>query len=345
MKPILFVGALNKGTEPLGGAIAKNQDLLFFLKSKFSFVESLDISNFKRNPLVLAKLLFYIVTKKNTNIILSTSTSNTFKLAKLLLALKIKSPIWYLVLGGDIDKTIDNKNLNPNIFNYYKKVIVQGTSIQQELIAHGLNNTITLPNFRNITYLPSIKREDQSSYKRFVFLSRIIPEKGIPVILKAVDKLYEQHKEKFCVNFYGDIDEAYKETFLSHIANYDNVNYLGFLNLKNISNYDILSTYDAMLFPTYFPGEGFPGVIIDAYISGVPVIASKWNLNTDIIDDYQTGILIESKDSTALQKIINKILANEINLKRMSFKCQEKAKTYNIKNVLSDEVLKNLELL
>ncbi|MFR3494185.1 MAG: glycosyltransferase [Blautia sp.] len=41
---------------------------------------------------------------------------------------------------------------------------------------------------------------------------------------------------------------------------------------------EVLKNYDALLFPTYYEGEGFAGTIIDAFAAGLPVIASDWKV-------------------------------------------------------------------
>jgi glycosyltransferase involved in cell wall biosynthesis len=45
----------------------------------------------------------------------------------------------------------------------------------------------------------------------------------------------------------------------------------------------VLPQYDVMLFPTYYAGEAFPGVFVDAFVAGIPVIASDWQDNPELI--------------------------------------------------------------
>ena len=119
----------------------------------------------------------------------------------------------------------------------------------------------------------------------------------------------------------------------------------GFLNLHDTSGYDILADYDVMLFPTFWSGEGFPGIIIDAYISGLPVIASNWNLNKDIVVDGETGYIIPPHNAAALAHVMKQIIENKQILKEMSANCQKKAMAYNTKNVISDALLTTIGLI
>lgn len=65
-----------------------------------------------------------------------------------------------------------------------------------------------------------------------------------------------------------------------------------------------------MLFPTYYHGEGFPGNVIDAYNSGLPVIATDWLYNKEVVLDGKTGLLVPVKDPSALSDAIMKLYFN-----------------------------------
>ena len=49
--------------------------------------------------------------------------------------------------------------------------------------------------------------------------------------------------------------------------------------------------YDASLLPTHYRGEGYPGAVLESYLAGLPVIATRWRALPEIIDD-SVGILV-----------------------------------------------------
>ena len=57
-----------------------------------------------------------------------------------------------------------------------------------------------------------------------------------------------------------------------------------------------LINYDVMLLPTEIYTEGFPGSILDAYIAGIPVIATEWKHSHEFIDDKFTGFIVPFGD-------------------------------------------------
>lgn len=109
----------------------------------------------------------------------------------------------------------------------------------------------------------------------------------------------------------------------------------------NNEGYETLSTYDVMLFPTFYNGEAFPGVFIDCFIAGVPIVASDWHFNKDIIDE-NTSIIIPAKDDEALYHTMKDIIDGKIDLQAMARSCQNEARKYDNQVVLSDANLKRI---
>ena len=81
-----------------------------------------------------------------------------------------------------------------------------------------------------------------------------------------------------------------------------------FVNYKGIIDYDktveVLSNYFVMLFPTFYYGEGFPGNVVDAYNSGLPIIATDWLYNKDVICDGRNGVLVPINSPESLASAI-----------------------------------------
>ena len=87
------------------------------------------------------------------------------------------------------------------------------------------------------------------------------------------------------------------------------------------------------MFPTTWKGEGFPGVIIDAYAAGLPVIATDWNLNKEIICEGENGFIIPPNDVQALAKKMIWVMNNRDLCKEIGMNNQIVSKHYHIDNV------------
>ena len=114
------------------------------------------------------------------------------------------------------------------------------------------------------------------------------------------------------------------------------------LQLKDRSNYDHLARYYYMLFPTFWPGEGFPGAIIDCYIAGIPIIASDWGYIPEFIEDGKTGCIISAHNVEELVDVMKKAIDGKMNCLEMSKNCQIKAKEFDTVHVLSDSFLNKI---
>ena len=101
------------------------------------------------------------------------------------------------------------------------------------------------------------------------------------------------------LDIFGMVADDYKEHFEQLMAEHAAfASYGGVLKFDRTT--ETLQNYFAMLFPTFYYGEGFPGNVVDAYNAGLPIIATDWLYNKDVIKDGQNGILVPIKNADAL---------------------------------------------
>lgn len=342
-KKIILIGPCGGGSMPNNGASAKNYHLIEFLKNKGFILQVIDTEHWRKNPFILIKLLFSIILNPNALFIVAADSMSAYKVITIIYYLPITRSVIYWVIGGSVANWIKDRKIRVKPYKKLKWIIVEGKKMKETLEGCGFDtNVIYVPNFKNITYQPRLQNTHKGTM-RFIFLSRIIPEKGCNTILDAVEILNSENLD-FSVDFYGPVEQSYKYEFEYRIKNIPNASYNGFIDLRNQKNYDTLAEYDAMLFPTYWHGEGFPGIIIDAFIAGLPVIASDWNLNADIIENGKTGIILKGNNVDALVDEMKAFIKERDKVKIMSCYCYKTAMIYDIKNVLSEELIKKMVL-
>ncbi len=139
----------------------------------------------------------------------------------------------------------------------------------------------------------------------------------------------ENKELNFALDFFGPIEEEI--VFPENLP----LAYKGYLDIMNNQqeSYAALSEYSCMLFPTYWQGEGFPGVIIDAYVAGLPVIATDWNMNTAVVENGETGLIVPVQDANALAMAMLKMMQNPELVKKLSENSLNKAKDFHIDTI------------
>jgi len=349
MKNVIFVGWVNQGKPPVDGETTKNQYIIAELK-KYCKVTVLDFYEKNRHPWIYLQALWAFFTQPKATIILSTSAKNVYAMLKAFKALHVRRDIIHWVVGGGLGKLVQKGRYQAEVLNYVKFNLVQCKGMIAELETAGVINARLVSNFKPNQYYPDLeachKVRDSYGKIRFVFVSRIMADKGCNYIMTAVKLLNEQgYSDKFTVDFYGKVDAGYKTVFEEHVESLSNVNYYGLLNLKSKEGYDQLATYDAMLFPSFWRGEGFAGVFIDAFIAGLPVLASDWGHNADSIINGKTGLIFPVHHVEALRQVMEDCLTGKIDLNLMGKNARAEAPKYQADNVMTEAYLKSIGLI
>ena len=73
---------------------------------------------------------------------------------------------------------------------------------------------------------------------------------------------------------------------------------------------DLLGQADVLVFTSLPPGEGMPGVLIEAGLSGLPVVATDVPGVRTIVRDRATGYIVDVDDMEALVASITKLLGD-----------------------------------
>lgn len=347
-KEVIFIGWISKGAVPVVGETVKNQYIIEELK-KYCDVIELDFYQKKKHPWIYLQAAWAFLRYPHASIILSTSAKNVYAMLRLMKGLGVKRHIIHWVVGGAFPQLVKEGVFKADVFNYVDMNLVQCRDMIGQLEEAGVHNARYVSNFKKINYYPdfekAIDQRKEAKVLRFVFLSRVHPAKGCDYIIQAVKNLNAKgYQDRFIVDFYGKFEKSYQEGFLKSIEPIENILYKGMLNLKEDKGYDTLATYHAMLFPTYHPSEGFAGVFIDAFIAGLPVLASDWAYNSECIEDGKRGIIFPTHDVDALEKAMRDCIDGNADLTSMARNARAEAQKYEAKNVLTEDYIKDLNL-
>ncbi len=136
----------------------------------------------------------------------------------------------------------------------------------------------------------------------FIFVGRIVADKGINELVKAFLKLQHKNCKLLLVGpFEKELDPLLPETEKAIETN-ENIITAGYQN--DVRSYFAIS--DCLVFPSY--REGFPNVVMQAGAMGVPSIVSDINGCNEIIAEGVNGIIIRPKSTNAIFEAMLRLL-------------------------------------
>jgi glycosyltransferase involved in cell wall biosynthesis len=132
-----------------------------------------------------------------------------------------------------------------------------------------------------------------------VFLGRISPEKRVD---RAIEIAKRTGMEIRIAAKVDKADQEYFDTQIKHLLDHPLVNYIGEIDLQEKNK--LLGNAYALLFPIDWP-EPFGLVMIEAMASGTPVIAYRHGSVPEVINDGETGFIVENIDEAvaAVEKV------------------------------------------
>lgn len=277
-----------------------------------------------RMPFVVLRMLSY-----SKNIIITPGKNGLFIMMPLIVFLNLflGRNILYVVIGGWLPDLLKKRMLIRSLLKHINGIFVETLSQQQQMEALGLQNSYIMPNCKRLEIINDITPRYTSDHISLCTFSRVMREKGIEDAIEAVKTANGKiGRDVFSLDIYGQVWNRQEEWFKSLIkAQPQYIRYKGCIDYNSSSN--SLKNYFALLFPTYYEGECFAGTIIDAFAAGLPVIASDWHDNPNIIKDNVNGIIFPTKSVEALSSILMDIYANPTKIDGMRSNCiQEAAK-------------------
>jgi glycosyltransferase involved in cell wall biosynthesis len=310
----LIVGSFGYPTNKLDGQTVKTRNVLELFRVNYqgpvAYVDLNEPRALWRTILVLFKEV------RHHRHIIYLPAQRSLKLLfppLFILTTLFRKPLHYVGIGGWLPSFCERHKLHRWLLKRIAGIYVELPSMKTELEAKwNFHNVHFAPNFR-ITVSSSASVEPREECRKFVYLGRVDVLKGFEKIMKVFQNLGE---EASCT-LYGPINPKDKELLESYLATTPNVTYGGIVEPDQVQN--VLRQYHCMLFPTHYPAEGFPGTILDAYAAGMPIIASNWRYNGEIVKHDFSGLLFETHDLEDFERQIRRLIESPIVYKKLIY--------------------------
>ena len=310
----------------IGGVIVSSENLLNYLdhnKIKYIFIDtnkSIYLNKLHALLSIYLKTSFYSLRVKH--IALNLNEEELFLVAPIAIAFSklFKKKVSVRIFGGNLDKLFSR--------HYLFKLAIKCILKFSDIVFLQTNNLLKTFPVENVCHLPTcryIGNNERVTGKRenFIFVGHISEVKGVRIILDSLAIL-----EDIWIDFYGPLVD-----FTSSDLNTKNSSYKGIACADDIIK--ILSSYKFLVFPTFHDGEGYPGVIIESFAAGTPVISTNWRSVPELVVHGQNGFLVEPKSVDSLVATISNLnlydyssLSENSLLSFSKYDCHEVYKTY-----------------
>lgn len=325
---ILVLGYFGFRTNQLDGQTVKTRDVYQLLLNKVGKehnVNYFDTQDFQYAKISLIRMLKNII-MSNKVIYLPAHNNLKYIFPVVYLLSKIfRIRILYLVIGGWLSEFISKLPVHQFMLKRIEGIFTETTLLKGELESkYKFNNVQQLCNFRFVNVSPILHHN--AGMLKLVFMARINKMKGLDTIFSLAEYV-RKTQINVLIDFYGPILEEDKDYFYTNLEKYDNLVYKGVLEPYCI--HQVLQQYDAMLLPTHYYTEGLPGSVVDAYMSGLPVVVSNWKHATEFVDNESTGFIVPFENGEKeLFQSVEKFYYNEQLLEKMKKNALVKAKMF-----------------
>jgi len=158
---------------------------------------------------------------------------------------------------------------------------------------------VAIPNAVDTARFSALKRSESESGPRFIFVGRLVPEKGLDTLIDAFVLLLRDYPDAHLrVVGTGPLLEALTNQVQAHgIA--DQVTFAG--HREDVEA--LLVDADFGVLPSHI--EGLSNTLLECMASGLPMLASRVSGSEDIVRDDVNGWLFEPGDCEGLSRALH----------------------------------------
>lgn len=242
--------------------------------------------------------------------------------------------------GGSLD--VFYANLKPMFRRLLNATLHGGDGliVQTELLHNFFSDVIgnkvwLVPGYRPMLpggNGPSTSLPGSAKALRLVFLGHVREEKGVFELLESLRRLNWHGSESIHCDIFGPVYESAATRFKDELAQTRNATYKGVVNPADVVA--TLRRYDTLVLPSYYQGEGHPGVLIEAMVAGIPVITTAFRSIPEMIEDRVNGLLVSPQDPQNLVEAIRTIYDDRRLLGEMARRNWESRTRYDARQVI-----------
>jgi glycosyltransferase involved in cell wall biosynthesis len=187
--------------------------------------------------------------------------------------------------------------------------IVLGETLKH-LFAGIINDEIifVVPNGRNFNNTSNgAKHSDKF---KILYFSNFIRTKGVLDALSAIPNVYKKYKQIECIFAGNWRDKETKREFELFLEKFPDLPVAMKGPIYGDEKYKLFASSDIFVFPTYYPAEGHPWVIVEAMAYGLPIISTDQGAITESVIDDVNGFIVDKQNPEQIAEKIKLLIEN-----------------------------------
>ncbi|MEE9399132.1 MAG: glycosyltransferase family 4 protein [Dehalococcoidales bacterium] len=213
------------------------------------------------------------------------------------------------------------------ITRFFSRTVDVASAPSQFVLDMHLKNNF-FPNSRFVKIPIGIELNDNEKIDKdyqsidILYTGQLIPAKGVHTLIESFRKLSSDNVRLHITG------KGYYESELRLMAESDSrIVFHGFVTREQLAG--LYQQSNVAVFPSLFY-ENAPAVILESFRAGTPVIGSNIGGIPEIIEDGYNGVLFNAGDSNELKNILQGLISNPSELKRLSDGASQSIKRYDI---------------
>jgi len=324
---ILLISPTSSG---IGGIAQHIQGLKKFLEKSGNKTEIISSENTftipikgLKNPSFMISSFLKAKLKKNQDIVHAHNIPSAF-------AMKNSSGKKILTIHGIFSQQIDqlHGSTTGNVSRKYEKDALDWadaiTVISKESFDYYTSlgyKVFQIPNAIDISSLSSEK--DKRFEKQVIFAGRLSKEKGIKTLIEICKNI----PNDIHLIIIGDGPEA--ENIKKVESEHNNIHYLGSMNHNQTIS--LINGSEILIQPSL--SEGISTTILESMACKTAIIASNVGGNMELIQDQESGLLVESTNPEIFCKKIIELMSDKHLQEKLTNSSYETVKKYDWKNI------------
>ena len=213
--------------------------------------------------------------------------------------------------------------------------------IQKKILTKSQKYDIVSGSGVNLNKFKFREKESDGNKIEFVFVARLIKEKGINLYIEAA-KILKLKYPQAIFHIVGDPPQdspsAIDNTILEHENKKGTIVHHGWIN--NVP--ELLSNCHVFVLPTFYR-EGIPRSILEALSIGMPIITTDSPGCKETILKDKNGILIEPRNLDSLIEAMEYFIQNPIKIKEMGINSRKYAEERFDVNIINSHLIKSIK--